>query len=106
LSKLSSKDNLNNDNNDDDSLKKNDDNHLNKNDNKNGNKENLDDNNDDNKDNNDDNDETLIDEAVSLVRMARNDFKVWKGGLDAAYNKFMAVKPSQSPFAAVLLSIL
>ena len=99
MSKLSSKDNLNNDNNDDDSLKKNDDNHLNKNDNKNGTKDNLD-------DNNDDNDETLIDEAVSLVRMARNDFKVWKGGLDAAYNKFMAVKPSQSPFAAVLLSIL
>jgi hypothetical protein len=58
---------------------------------------NLDDNNDD---------DSLIDEAVSLVRMARNDFKVWKGGLDAAYNKFMAVKPSQSPFAAVLLSIL
>jgi hypothetical protein len=58
-----------------------------------------------NNDNNDD-DDTLIDEAVSLVRMARNDFKVWKGGLDAAYNKFMAIKPSQSPFAAVLLSIL
>jgi hypothetical protein len=60
---------------------------------------------DNNLDDNDD-DDTLIDEAVSLIRMARNDFKVWKGGLDAAYNKFMAVKPSQSPFAAVLLSIL
>ena len=52
------------------------------------------------------NDDSLVEEAVGLVRLARDDFKVWKNGLDAAYNKFVAVKPSQSPFAAVLLSIL
>lgn len=51
-------------------------------------------------------DDSILEEAARLVRMARNDYKVWKGGLDSAYNKFLSLKPSPHPFTAVLLSIL
>ncbi len=50
------------------------------------------------------NDEDLS-EIFDLVWQARCDFSVWKGGLDAAYNRFLATKPSP-PLTAVLLSIM
>ena len=46
-----------------------------------------------------------IEEAFDLVWQARCDYKVWKGGLDKAYNAYLATRPSQ-PLTAVLLSLL
>ena len=48
-----------------------------------------------------------LDRAFGLVWQARCDFKVWKNGLDRAYNAFLATKPSPpSMISAVLLSIM
>jgi hypothetical protein len=49
-------------------------------------------------------DNALLDEATDLVKMASKDFKVWKGGLDAAYNKFLATHSNN--LTDVILSIL
>ena len=50
------------------------------------------------------NDEDLSD-VFDLVWQARCDYKVWKGGLEAAYQQFLAMKPAP-PLTAVILSIL
>ena len=49
--------------------------------------------------------EKEVEEAYALVWQARCDYKVWKGGLDRAYNAFLATKPSPG-LTAVLLSIM
>ena len=46
-----------------------------------------------------------LSELFELVWKARCDYKVWKGGLEAAYQNFIASKPNP-PLTAVLLSIL
>ena len=50
------------------------------------------------------NDEDLS-EVFDLVWQARCDYKVWKGGLEAAYQQFLAMKPTP-PLTAVIMSIL
>jgi len=50
------------------------------------------------------NDEELS-EIFDLVWQARCDYKIWKGGLETAYQNFIAMKPTP-PLTAVLLSIL
>ena len=48
-----------------------------------------------------------VEAAFELVWDARCDHKVWKGGLDHAYNAFLATKPTPpSALTAVLLSIM
>jgi len=49
--------------------------------------------------------EAEVEEACSLVSVARTDHKIWKAGLDASYKTFLANKPSPT-VKAVLLSIL
>ena len=46
-----------------------------------------------------------IEEAYDLVWQARCDYKVWKAGVDRAYNLFLATKPSPT-LTAVLMSIM
>lgn len=46
-----------------------------------------------------------VEEAMSLVWLARGDSQVWRNGLDAAYKSFLATHPS-STIRAVILSIL
>ena len=49
-------------------------------------------------------DDSLLLEAADLVKLATRDFKVWKGGLDAAYSKFLATYSTS--FSDAILSIL
>jgi len=51
-------------------------------------------------------DEKLIRDAFDLLKMASKDNKVWKGGLDTAYNRFKAIYDSNNKVANVILSIL
>ena len=53
----------------------------------------------------DESDEKMLSHAFDLAWQARCDYKVWKGGLDAAYNKFISLNPA-APLTAVLLSIM
>ena len=53
----------------------------------------------------DDSDDKSLTSASELAWQARCDYKVWKGGLDSAYNKFVSTNPSPT-FASVLLSIM
>jgi hypothetical protein len=53
----------------------------------------------------DDSDEKTLNHAFDLTWQARCDYKVWKGGLDSAYNKFISLNPAP-PLTAVLLSIM
>ena len=53
----------------------------------------------------DESDDASLSAAFELAWQARCDYKVWKGGLDSSYNKFVSLKPSP-PLTAVLLSIL
>ena len=53
----------------------------------------------------DDCDDKTLTTAFDLAWQARCDYKVWKGGLDSAYNKFISTNPSPS-FSSVLLSIM
>jgi hypothetical protein len=47
-----------------------------------------------------------FDKMSNLVCQARSDYRVWKGGLDKAYNQFLASKPSLPTMTAVLLTIM
>ena len=53
----------------------------------------------------DDCDEKMLTHAFDLAWQARCDYKVWKGGLDSSYNRFIALNPSP-PLTAVLLTIM
>jgi hypothetical protein len=44
--------------------------------------------------------------TLELVWQARGDYRVWKGGLDKAYNIFLASKPTISKTASVLLTLM
>ncbi|TRY61177.1 hypothetical protein TCAL_09164 [Tigriopus californicus] len=50
--------------------------------------------------------ESDLEDACQLIRQAKGDYKVWKGGVDKAYNAYLASKPSLPTLTAVLLSIL
>lgn len=43
-----------------------------------------------------------LDDTCRLIWQARSDYKVWKGGVDKAYNSYLASKPTLPTLTAVL----